>query len=111
MFGLIRGAARGVGRREPGRYEDAREGVQIRFVEWGAGHDAGPVRVKAGLPVLLIFQRLDTDPRCDCVAIPALGRLSTLSRRSSVELPPCPVGEYGLCSKDGVAHATLVVEP
>jgi|SRR4051794_14379408 len=111
MFGLIKGAARGIGRREPGRSENAREGLQVRSVEWGAGHDAGPVPVKAGLPVLLIFQRLDTDPRCDCVAIPALGRLSTLSRRSAVELPPCPVGEYTLCGKDCVARATLVVEP
>ena len=61
MFGLIRGAARGKGGREPSRVGEAGSRVQIRGVEWGAGHDAGRVTVKAGRPIMLIFQRIDSD--------------------------------------------------
>ena len=110
MFG-IRGVARAKARREPARFGDAGGRVQIRIVVWGAGHDAGRVTVKTGRPILLVFQRIDSDPRSECVAIPALGRLSTLSRHSRVELPPCAAGEYALCAKDGSTRGTLVVEP
>jgi len=110
MFG-IRGVARAKARREPARFGDAGAPHDDADLHPAAGHDAGRVTVKTGRPILLVFQRIDSDPRSECVAIPALGRLSTLSRHSRVELPPCAAGEYALCAKDGSTRGTLVVEP
>ncbi len=108
MFGLIRGATRGKGGRGPERL--GRDRMQLRMVEWGVDRDAGRVVAKAGRPILLLFQRTDSDHRSDCVSIPALGRFSTLSANSCVEVPPCAPGEYILCRKDGTPAGVLVVE-
>jgi hypothetical protein len=108
MFGLTRGATRGKGGRAPARL--ARDRMQLRTIEWGVDRDAGRVFAKAGLPILLTFHRTDSDHRSDCVSIPALGRFSTISPRSCVELPPCTPGEYALCRKDGTPAGVLVVE-
>jgi len=107
MFGL-RGATRGKGERVPARA--GRDRMQLRVVEWGVERSTVRVVATAGLPILLMFQRTDSDHRSDCVSIPALGRFSTLSPRSCVELPPCAPGEYALCRKDGTPAGVLVVE-
>jgi|1185.fasta_scaffold294652_1 hypothetical protein len=108
MFGLTRGATRGKNGRDSA--DPGRDRMQLRTIQWGVERDAGRVVAKAGLPILLMFHRTDSDQRSDCVSIPALGRFSTISPRSCVELPPCAPGEYALCRKDGTPAGVLVVQ-
>ena len=84
---------------------------QMRVVKWGLGHDPGRVVVRAGAPICLVFERLDSDVATECVSIPALGRVVMLRPRSRVLLDPCEPGEYVFCSRDGELQGVLVVQP
>jgi plastocyanin domain-containing protein len=97
----------------PPRPVIAADGPQVRVVRWGAGASAGLVTVKAGLPITLVFERLDGSAAGESVTIPALGWVSTLGHaaHASVELAPCVAGAYEFRSLDGVLRGCLVVEP
>ena len=98
-------------RRRVGDAGNDRVRPQVRLVRWGIGHDPGRVVVRTGMPISLIFERLDSDVATECVSIPALGRVSMLRVRTRVDLAPCAAGEYEFCSRGGEVRGMLVVVP
>jgi hypothetical protein len=84
---------------------------QAPVVRWGIGHDPGRVSARAGRPVAIVFERLDSHCATECVAFPALGRVAMLRVRTRVVLDPCPVGEYVFRSRGGELEGVLVVQP
>ena len=88
-------------------------GPQVRVIPWGGGTCAGHVTVKAGLPIMLVFERLDASVTAEFVTIPSLGWVTTLgyAARSTIELAPCAAGAYDFSSLDGMLRGCLVVEP
>jgi len=86
---------------------------QVRVIPWGVGTCPGRVTVKAGRPIMLVFERLDGSSAGELVTIPSLGWVTTLGHaaRAAVELAPCTAGAYHFSSLDGVLRGCLVVEP
>jgi P-type Cu+ transporter len=90
-----------------------RDGVQEATITVKGGYDPGVVRVRAGTPVRLVFDRREAG---DCSAqvvfadfgvsrsLPAFGR-------AVVELDPREPGRYGFACGMNMLHGMLLVEP
>jgi Cu+-exporting ATPase len=87
-------------------------GVQEVRVTVRGGYSPGRIRVRAGLPVRLVFDRRESGDCTSRVAIPDLGVSADLPAfgQAAVEFTPADAGEYGLSCGKNMAHGVLVVE-
>ena len=87
-------------------------GVQEVTISVRGGYDPATVRVKAGAPVRLVFDRQETSSCSEEVVIPDLGvrRFLAPFEKTSVEFPAGPVGTHAMSCGMGMLHGTIVVE-
>lgn len=86
--------------------------VQEAVVVVRGGYDPAEIRVKAGLPARLIFDRQDTSSCSEEVVLGAFGIRKTLPahERTSVEIAAPAKGRYDITCGMNVIHGALVVE-
>jgi P-type Cu+ transporter len=87
-------------------------GVQEVRVTVRGGYSPSRIRVKAGLPVRLVFDRRESGDCTSRVLLPDLGVSADLPAfgQAAVEFTPADAGEYGLSCGMNMAHGVLVVE-
>lgn len=86
-------------------------GVQEAVITVKGGYDPGEVRVQAGRPVRLIFDRQETNPCSDELVIPEFRIHRTLPphQRTAVEFTPDAPGTFDFKCGMGMLHGKLIV--
>ena len=86
-------------------------GVQEAVITVKGGYDPGEVRVEAGRPVRLIFDRQETNPCSDELVIPEfrIHRALPPHRRTVVEFTPDSPGTFDFKCGMGMLHGKLIV--
>ena len=76
------------------------------------GYDPAQIRVKAGLPVRLIFDRQETSSCSEEVVFPDFGvkRFLPAFEKTTIEVTPPRVGKYGFTCGMSMLHGSLVAE-
>jgi P-type Cu+ transporter len=89
-----------------------RGGVQEVDIEVKGGYSPDLVRVKAGTPVRLIFDRQDNSGCTERVVFPDfnLGRSLAAFAKTPVEFTPTEPGEYGWACGMNMLHGKVIVE-
>ncbi|MES2305418.1 MAG: cupredoxin domain-containing protein [Gemmatimonadota bacterium] len=87
-------------------------GIQEVVITVLGGYDPAEVRISAGRPARLLFDRQETSSCSEEIVIPALNlrRFLPAHQRTAVELPPMAVGRYPMSCGMGMLHGELVVE-
>ena len=87
-------------------------GVQQVTIAVRGGYEPGTVRVKAGSPVRLLFDRQETSGCSEEVVMPAFGirRFLPAFQTTAVELPPQAAGTYEFTCGMGMLRGRIVVE-
>ncbi len=87
-------------------------GVQEAEIEVRGGYDPGVVRVKRGVPLRLVFNRLEDSGCSEEVVIAAFGLRRFLApfAKTTVELTPTDLGSFEITCGMSMLHGTLVVE-
>ena len=87
-------------------------GVQRIHVEVKGGYAPAVIRVRAGSPVRLDFQRNETNPCTEEVVIPDFGIRTYLPahRTTPVSFTP-PAGTYEFACGMGMVRGTIIAEP
>ena len=86
-------------------------GVQEAVITVKGGYDPSEVRVSAGRPVRLIFDRQETNPCSDELVIPEfrIHRALPPHARTAVEFTPPDPGTFEFRCGMGMLHGKLVV--
>lgn len=86
-------------------------GVQEAVITVRGGYDPSEVRVEAGRPVRLIFDRQETNPCSDELVIPEfrIHRALPPHRRTAVEFTPATPGTFDFKCGMGMLHGKLIV--
>lgn len=86
-------------------------GTQEAFVVVKAGYSPDTIRVEAGKPVRLVFNRQETDPCSERVVFDAFGVSADLPEGENipVEFTPMEPGEYEFACQMGMLRGRLVV--
>jgi plastocyanin domain-containing protein len=89
----------------------AEGGVQEAVITVKGGYDPSEVRVEAGRPVRLIFDRQETNPCSDELVIPEfrIHRALPPHQRTAVEFTPDSPGTFDFKCGMGMLHGKLVV--
>ena len=89
----------------------AEGGVQEAVITVKGGYDPSEVRVAAGRPVRLIFDRQETNPCSDELVIPEFRshRALTPHQRTGVEFTPGTPGTFDFKCGMGMLHGKLIV--
>ena len=84
---------------------------EVRIVVEG-GYAPDTIRVRAGVPVRLVFDRRETTSCSDEVVIAALGvrRFLPAHETTSIDLGAPPVGQYDFTCGMGMLHGRLIAE-
>jgi plastocyanin domain-containing protein len=87
-------------------------GLQQAVVRVQGGYAPSRVRVRAGMPARLVFDRREDSSCSEEVVIPALGirRFLPAYQRTNVDVPAQRVGTYEFSCGMGMLRGTLVVE-
>ena len=87
-------------------------GVQEAFVVVKGGYSPDTIRVKAGKPVRLMFNRTESDPCSEKVVLDAFGVSADLPEGEivPVEFVPTAPGEYEFACQMGMLRGKIVVE-
>ncbi|MEO5799659.1 MAG: cupredoxin domain-containing protein [Gemmatimonadales bacterium] len=87
-------------------------GVQEVVITVRGGYDPAEVRVLAGQPARLVFDRQETSSCSEEIVIPAFNirRFLPPHQRTAVELPAMAAGRYPMSCGMGMLHGELVVE-
>ena len=90
---------------------DAR-GVQEIAIRVQGGYDPAVVRVRAGHPVRLVFDRRETNPCSEEVVLADFGirRYLAPNQSTAIELPASPPGEHDFYCGMGMLHGKLVIQ-
>ena len=90
-----------------------RGGVQEVDIQVKGGYSPDLVRVKAGTPVRLVFNRQDNSGCTERVVFPDfnLGRSLAPFAKTPVEFTPTEPGEYGWACGMNMLHGKVLVEP
>jgi Cu+-exporting ATPase len=90
-----------------------RGGVQEVDIEVKGGYSPDIVRVKAGTPVRLVFDRQDNSGCTERVVFPdfGVGRSLGAFQKTPVEFTPTEPGEYGWACGMNMLHGKVIVEP
>lgn len=88
-------------------------GVQEVVIVVRGGYDPATVRVAAGQPVRLVFDRQEESSCSEEIVIPDFGirRFLPAHQRTTVDLPAGPAGRHQMSCGMGMLHGELVVEP
>jgi plastocyanin domain-containing protein len=86
-------------------------GVQEAVITVKGGYDPSEVRVEAGRPVRLIFDRQETNPCSDELVIPEfrIHRALPPHQRTAVEFTPATPGTFDFKCGMGMLHGKLIV--
>ena len=86
-------------------------GVQEAVITVKGGYDPSEVRVAAGRPVRLIFDRQETNPCSDELVIPEfrIHRALPPHQRTAVEFTPGTPGTFDFKCGMGMLHGKLIV--
>jgi plastocyanin domain-containing protein len=81
-------------------------------IEVDGGYSPNAVRVKAGRPVRLVFDRKDANPCSDEVVIPDFGvrKFLPTGERTTIEVTPPKAGRYGFTCGMSMLRGTIIVE-
>lgn len=81
-------------------------------IEVDGGYSPAAVRVKAGRPVRLVFDRRDDNPCSDEVVIPGFGvrRFLPTGERTTIEITPPAPGRYEFTCGMSMLRGTIVAE-
>jgi plastocyanin domain-containing protein len=81
-------------------------------IEVDGGYAPNAVRVKAGRPVRLVFDRKDANPCTDEVVIPDFGvrRFLPTGERTTIEITPATAGRYGFTCGMRMLRGTIIAE-
>ncbi len=87
-------------------------GVQQVVIRVEGGYTPSRVRLRAGAPARLVFNRTEDSSCSEEVVIPDLGirRFLPAHQRTGVDLPPARPGTYEFTCGMGMLRGTLVVE-
>jgi Cu+-exporting ATPase len=90
---------------QKGAYQEVRVRVQ-------GGYHPSRVRVRAGVPVRMVFDRREKDPCTEKVVVDALGVSADLPafKKTVMKFTPEHPGNYDISCQMGVVHGRLVVE-
>lgn len=91
----------------------AADGVQEATIQVRNGYQPDVVRVRAGFPVRLVFQREDDDPCAARVYLsePPLSRHLTPFATTAVTFTPQRIGDHLFTCEEGRFRGRLIVEP
>jgi plastocyanin domain-containing protein len=81
-------------------------------IEVDGGYSPNAVRVKAGEPVRLVFDRKDESSCSEEVVIPAFGIRTYLptGQRTTIEITPEAAGKYGFMCGMSMLRGTIIAE-
>jgi plastocyanin domain-containing protein len=87
-------------------------GIQEVTIGVRGGYDPAQVRVRAGTPVRLVFDRQETSGCSEEVVIPEFGirRFLPAHQKTAVEITPREAGSYEFTCGMGMLRARLIVE-
>lgn len=87
-------------------------GVQEVMVAVRGGYDPGVVKVRAGAPVRLVFDRGETSGCSEEVVLPDFGirRFLPAHQRTAIELEPAAAGSYEFTCGMGMLRGRIEVE-
>ena len=88
-------------------------GTQEVFITVRGGYDPAHVRVRAGAPVRLVFDRQETSGCSEEIVIPDFGvrRFLPAGERTPVEIAPTQPGSHEFTCGMGMLRGRLTVEP
>jgi plastocyanin domain-containing protein len=86
-------------------------GIQEAFIVVKGGYSPDTIRVEAGRPVKLVFNRQEADPCSERVVFDAFGLSADLpeGERIPVEFTPSEPGEYEFACQMGMLRGRVVV--
>jgi plastocyanin domain-containing protein len=87
------------------------DGIQEAFIVVKGGYSPDTIRVSAGRPVRLIFNRQESDPCSERVVFDTFGVSAELPRGSNVpiDFTPDEVGVFEFACQMGMLRGTVVV--
>jgi len=87
------------------------DGVQEAFIVVKGGYNPDTIRVDAGRPVRLVFNRQESDPCSERVVLDAFGLSAELPQGSNVpvEFTPTEAGSYEFACQMGMFRGEVVV--
>jgi plastocyanin domain-containing protein len=87
-------------------------GTQLVDIAVAGGYDPAVVRVKAGRPVRLVFDRRETNPCSEEVVIPDFGirRFLPPHQKTAVEFTPSKPGSHQFTCGMGMLQGKVVAE-
>ncbi len=87
-------------------------GVQEILITVAGGYTPQVVRVKAGRPVRLVFDRRETNPCSEEIVVPDFGirRFLPPDERTAVEFTPAGPGAHEFTCGMGMLHGQVIVE-
>lgn len=86
------------------------EGIQEAFIVVKGGYSPDIIRVTAGKPVRLIFNRQESDPCSERVVVDAFGLSAELPQGSNVpiEFTPTETGQFEFACQMGMIRGKVV---
>ena len=87
-------------------------GIQEVTIAVRGGYDPGAVKVTAGTPVRLVFDRQETSSCSEEIVLPDFGirRYLPAHEKTPVEFTPAEAGTYEITCGMGMLHGKLIVE-
>jgi plastocyanin domain-containing protein len=87
-------------------------GIQEAFIVVKGGYSPDTIRVTAGRPVRLVFNRQESDPCSERVILDAFGVSANLPQGSNVpiEFTPTEAGSYEFACQMGMLRGKVVAE-
>lgn len=87
-------------------------GAQEQVITVDGGYSPAMVRVKAGRPVRLVFDRRDTGSCSDEIVFPDFGvrRFLPTGKKTVVEITPPKAGRYDFTCGMSMLHGALIAE-
>ena len=87
------------------------DGTQEAFILVKGGYSPDTIRVSAGQPVRLVFNRQESDPCSERVVLDAFGVSADLpqGRNVSVAFTPTETGSYEFACQMGMLRGTILV--
>jgi Cu+-exporting ATPase len=99
------GRKKGRAAEQKGAYQEVRVRVQ-------GGYNPSSVRVRAGVPVRMVFDRREDDPCTEKVLIPDFEVVADLPafKKTVVQFTPSQAGNFDFSCQMGMVHGRLIVE-
>ena len=98
--------------KQEGKKATARSGTQEVEITVEGGYEPGTIQLKAGVPVRLIFHRIETASCSEEVVLPDFGIRQKLPahKKTVVEFTPEKPGRYAFTCGMGMLRGTLIVQ-